>query len=387
MIIVADSAIPFVEQAFGGFGTLMKLESKSIDNMSVRHADAVIVRSETKVDKKLLSGSKVQFVGTATIGTDHVDVEYLRKRNIAFASAPGSNADAVVQYVLASLFLLAKRRHIRLKGKTLGVVGVGNIGSKIVRVGERLGMNILQNDPPLERISHNPRFVSLDDLMISDFITVHVPLIGFGPDPTFHLFDKERLSLLKKGSVLINSSRGGVVNNVALKTCLLNGTIGDAVLDVWENEPNIDTDLLSICVIGTSHIAGYSIDGKVNATKMILSIFCEHFGLKAEGVLSFSIVPPRNQIITIDGLRSDTEEILASVISDCYDIEGDDRALRNLNAIKAVDRGIFFRRLRAEYNFRHEFSNYEIQIRGENRQLAEILASFGFKIKLALTSK
>lgn len=382
MKIVGDAAIPFIEEAFGGFGTLSKLESKSIDKSAVRDADALIIRSETKVDEKLLSGSKVRFVGTATIGTDHVDVECLRKKNIAFASAPGSNANAVVQYVLASLFLMARRKQVLLKGKTLGVVGVGNVGSKIVRVGEKLGMKVLQNDPPLERISHNPRFISLDDLMTSDFITVHVPLTRLGPDPTFHLFDKKRLSLMKKGSALINSSRGGVVDNASLKTCLFDGTIGDAVLDVWENEPNFDTELLSVCDIGTPHIAGYSIEGKVNATKMILQAFCNHFGLMEFSDFAYVVSQPQNRIITIDGRIVESEEVLANIISECYDIERDDRALRAVKTIEPDERGKFFKRLRAEYNFRHEFSSYRIQIRGENGPLAEILHSFGFIVEV-----
>lgn len=380
MKIVVDSAIPFIDKTFGSFGELVKLESKAIDNLAVHDADAVIVRSETKVDKKLLTGSKVQFVGTATIGTDHVDTDFLKNNHIAFASAPGSNSNAVVQYVFAALFTLAKRKRFLLKEKTLGVVGVGNIGSKIVRVGEALGMNVLQNDPPLERETHNPEFAPLDGLKDSDFITIHVPFTRTGQDPTFHLFDERRLSLMKRGSLLINSSRGAVVDNNALKDNLSRGLISNAVLDVWENEPKIDVDLLSLCAIGTPHIAGYSIDGKVNATKMILQAFCEYFGLSSSVDFSSLISAPENPILDFGDLGSDAESILAGAISHCYDIEKDDAALRKVMSVDSNERETFFKRLRSSYDFRHEFSNYTAKIKGDDEAMKEILTSFGFKV-------
>ncbi len=380
MKIVADSAIPFVDFAFGSYGDLVKLESKLIDSNAVRDADAIIVRSETKVDERLIAGSNVQFVGTATIGTDHVDADFLKSKGIAFASAPGSNSNAVVQYVYAALFTLAKRKHFLLKGKTLGVVGVGNIGSKIVRIGKKLGMDVLENDPPLQRATQEPRFVALDDLMRSDFITIHVPFTRTGSDPTFHLFDRKRLSLMKRGSILINSSRGGVVDNNALGSSLMTGTIGEAVLDVWENEPKIDVDLLGKCAIGTPHIAGYSIDGKVNATKMILKAFCEHFDLRQSRDLSSLIPPPQLPVIEIDHPSAEVENILAGAINHCYNIERDDETLRRITSVESAERGTFFKRLRSSYHFRHEFSNYESRISGEGERLKEILTAFGFKV-------
>lgn len=286
----------------------------------------------------------------------------------------------MVQYVFAALFTLSKRKHLSLKGKTLGVVGVGNIGSKIVRVGRKLGMIVLQNDPPLERSTRDPNFIPLDDLMQSDFITVHVPFTRTGPDSTFHLFDERRLSLLKKGSILINSSRGGVVDNNALKSILTRKIIGDAVLDVWENEPKIDLDLLSMCAIGTPHIAGYSIDGKVNATKMILQVFCKHFDLRRPGDFSPQVSPPEHRVMVVDGLSSDVEDVLAGMIKQCYDIEKDDKALRTVSSIDLAERGTFFKKLRSNYHFRHEFSNFTVKTSGEESSLNEILRSFGFRI-------
>lgn len=380
MKIVADYAIPFVDFAFGSYGDLVKLESRSIDSYAVHDADAVIVRSETKVDEKLIAGSKVQFVGTATIGTDHVDADFLKSSGIVFASAPGSNSNAVAQYVFAAFFSLAKRKHFLLRGKTLGVVGIGNIGSKIVRIAKKLGMNVLENDPPLQRATQDPKFVSLDDLMRSDFITIHVPFTRTGSDPTFHLFDGKRLSLMKRGSILINSSRGGVVDNNSLKNNLTAGTIGEAVLDVWEDEPRIDMDLLAKCAIGTPHIAGYSIDGKVNATKMILKAFCEHFDLPHARDFSSLIPPPQLPVIEIDNPSADVENILSGVISHCYSIERDDEALRRSTSVEIGERGPFFKGLRSNYDFRHEFSNFKVAMPQKDRFLSEALASLGFQM-------
>lgn len=381
MKIVADQRIPYVDLAFGTFGTLVKLESGAIDNGAVRDADAIIVRSETKVDEKLLTGSKASFVGTATIGTDHVDTGFLSRQGIDFASAPGCNANAVVQYVFAALFAVAERKGFALRGKTIGVVGVGNVGSKVVGVAKAIGMSVLENDPPLARATGDTRFLSLDELSQADIITLHVPLTKQGSDPTFHLFDEERISKMKPGSILISSSRGGVVETNALKKALTNRTLSDSVLDVWEHEPNIDLELLSLCAIATPHIAGYSIDGKVNATKMIYAAFCKHFNYPQTWDASDIVPPPKNPVMTVDGDTSDHEGVVARIVKQCYDIEMDDENLRKITSVPIADRGTFFKRLRGNYNFRYELSNFTVVLPRENPPLSEMLKSFGYKIR------
>ncbi len=380
MKIVADRNIPFVDSAFGPLGELVKLDSHAIDNLAVQHADAVIVRSETKVDKKLLAGSEVGFVGTATIGTDHVDTEFLRNQGIGFASAPGSNANAVAEYVFTALFTLARRNESVLNGKTLGVVGVGNIGSKIVKLGEKLGMNVLQNDPPLARITGDERFLPLDDLMQADFITLHIPFTVGGTDSTFHLFDEKILSAMKPGSVVINSSRGGVVETDALKSALSRGTIGACVLDVWENEPAIDIDILSLSAIATPHIAGYSIDGKVNATKMIYQAFCKRFNLPQTWDAGTAISQPENAVISLEKISTDVEDIVARVVKQCYQIESDDESLRKIASVPKGERGLYFKNLRGNYRFRYEFSNTTVVLPARDESLSDLLAAFRFKI-------
>ncbi len=387
MKIVADQRIPFVREAFGPFGEIATHDSRAIDSAAVKEADALLVRSETKVTEKLLAGSRVKFVGTATIGTDHVDVDYLKKQGIAFASAPGCNSNAVVQYVFSALFTLAERNGLSLKGKTLGVVGVGHIGSKIVRVGQKLDMIVLQNDPPLARATGDSRFLPLDDLMRSDFITIHVPYTKTGNDPTHHLFDGVRLDKMKPGSVVINSSRGPVVDNNALKTAMSAGRPATAVLDVWENEPDIDIDLLSMCAVGTQHIAGYSIDGKVNATRMVYEAFCSHFGLTQTWDASSVIAPPKDPIITVDPDYSDSEKVISQIVSRCYDVAKDDAVLRKIADVKQDQRGPYFKELRGNYVFRYEFSNMTVALPRRDQLLCEALEAFGFRIEYADDSR
>ncbi len=260
MRIVADSAIKLAREAFSALGDLVLLSADEINPRTIREANVLLVRTETRIDAALLSGSAVRFVATATTGTDHVDLHLLEEKGIAFSSAAGCNANAVCEYIVAILLSLAKERGWSLQGSTLGVVGVGKIGSRVARVGAALGMEVLKNDPPLARQSGSADFLELDDLMGVDYLTIHVPLTFRGADPTHHLFDEDRLERLKGATVLINTSRGSVVDGSALKQCLVRGRLSTCVLDVWEHEPGIDFSLLEKVSIGTPHIAGYSLD-------------------------------------------------------------------------------------------------------------------------------
>ena len=278
MHVVVDKNNPLVGEAFRQFGEVQACATREITKETIHDADIIVIRSETKVTKDLLDGSKVKFVGTATIGTDHVDLEYLRSHGIGFSSAPGSNANSVAEYFVAAVLTIAKRMGFTLSGKTLGVVGVGNVGSKIVRNARVLGMKVLQSDPPLARKSANSSYLPLDELMQADIVTLHVPLTKTGSDPTYHLFEDSRINKMKKGAILMNTARGAVVDGNSLKNAIERKHLAGAVLDVWEGEPLIDVDLLSNVDIGTSHIAGYSFDGKLAAVKMTYSAACKFFG-------------------------------------------------------------------------------------------------------------
>ena len=295
MKIVVDDKIPYIRETLEMLADeVVYLKGSDIGPEDVKDADALIVRTRTHCDEQLLKGSKVQFVATATIGYDHLDTAWLEQNHIAWTNCPGCNAGSVAQYI-ESVLLNLKPRTSNLKSPlTLGVVGCGHVGSKVCRVGERLGMRVLVNDPPLEkeimRKSHDETntypFVSLETIeQEADIITFHVPL----DETTHYLADKSFFQRLKKKPVIINSSRGGVVDEQALLQALEDGTVSQAVIDTWEGEPDISRTLLNKTFIGTPHIAGYSADGKVNADNMVIEALCRHFSL----ALPPKIEPPK----------------------------------------------------------------------------------------------
>jgi len=378
MNILIDKKTPFGKEAFRHLGNVTAVASQEISNEAVRDKDILVVRSETPVNRGLLEGSRVRFVGTTTIGTDHIDLGYLSSQKIGFASAPGCNANSVMEYVVIALLTLAVRNGSSLKGKTLGVVGVGNIGSKMVVAGRALGMNVLENDPPLERLTGDSRFISLDEIMEADFVTLHVPLTRQGEDATYHLFDERRIAQLRKSAFLINTSRGSVVKTSALIACLQERRMAGAVLDVWENEPNIDMALLSLTELATPHIAGYSFDGKVNAVQMISSAVCDYLGCADKWKVPAVQADISQQVALMPEHSGGFEKDLLSITSRCYDIEGDDVRLRELVGIPPDKRGKQFSRLRAEYPLRREFGNTRVKKDAEQRELLDTLRELGF---------
>ena len=381
MRVVVDKNNPLVAEAFQQFGEVRALGTKEITADSIRDADMIIIRSETKVTKEFLVGSAVRFVGTATIGTDHVDVDYLRTKGIGFASAPGSNANSVAEYIAAVLLTLGDRKGFGVRGKRIGVVGIGNVGSKVVRNAKALGMTVLQNDPPLARAGGDPNFESLDDLMDADFITLHVPLTKSGTDATYHLFDAKRIGAMKKGAILINTARGSVVDNAALKDALGSGHLGGSVLDVWEGEPAIDLELLKKIDIATSHIAGYSFDGKLAAVKMMYAAACKFFGQPATWTPDKLLPKPHVERIVLPESGDTREEMLLKIIKQCYDIESDDRSLRGIGTAPPDGVRSYFARLRAEYGVRREFYNTTVEIHSSHTEMSGILTALGFHIE------
>jgi erythronate-4-phosphate dehydrogenase len=379
MKIAVDRNIPLAVSAFGALGDVTLLETTAVTPGTVRDASALVIRSETKVGPALLEGSGVRFVGSATIGTDHIDLPYLASKGITFANAPGSNANSVKEYVLAALLTLARRGGFPLRGKTLGVVGVGNVGGRVAAIGRALGMRVLENDPPLARQGGGGRFLPLDSLMEADIITLHVPLTRTGSDPTYRLLDARRIGAMKTGSILLNTSRGAVVETRALEAALRDGHLSAAVLDVWEGEPSIDAGLLRWASLGTSHIAGYSIDGKVNAAGMIRTALCRFLNDGSAWDPSREIPPPPVPSIAL-APGGTTEEILGYAVKACYDIEYDDRLLRGLFDVPPEERGRFFMGLRTGYRLRREFSSMNIVPGPARTSLRNVLADVGFQI-------
>ncbi len=381
MKILADENIAFASEAFSKFGDVTLMNGRKINNASLKHCDILIVRSITKVDENLLNGTRVKFVGTATIGTDHIDFEYLKENNISFADAKGCNSHAVAEYVFTALLKTAVEKNIELKDKVMGVVGVGNIGSKIVKLSKALGMKILMNDPPLKRLTKNNDFVPLEQIYDADIITLHVPLNLKGIDRTVHLFDSNNLNKLKGNTILINASRGQVIDNFALNKIILQKNL-TGILDVWENEPNINLELLQKVFIGTSHIAGYSLEGKVNGTVMMANAITKFLNNKSKWVPDLPAVD--KQYYELDE-NDKLEKTLFNLFNHIYPINEDNARLKNILKIKEHERAEYFDTLRKNYPLRREFNNFTVKLNHaphfQNEKPINILKAFRFQIR------
>ncbi len=354
LFTVADENIPHVGQAFGSIGGLCVLNAESITDKVCANADILLVRSVTRVDQSLLSQSRVRFVGSATAGLDHIDQAYLRKRGIQFTHAAGSNADSVVEYVLAALIQLSALKRCSLAGLTLGIVGCGNIGSRLAVRASAFGLHILKNDPPLASAGHSG-FVDLETVLAeSDIITLHVP----GSSDTYHLIEKSALQSMNPGVWLLNTSRGTVIDSTALSEVLDTGRIGATVLDVWENEPTPDLELLQKVTLGTPHIAGHSMDGKLQGTVMLYRAVTDYFRIQQswdfERILQQDLPPP----ISIDPEPSSTW--LDRLVRRLYDIRADDTRMRTLLSTSHDHVAGQFRRLRRNYPTRRAFDRHRV---------------------------
>ena len=377
MKIVVDENIPQAHDAFGNIGELIFSNGREISNDLLADADVLLVRSITNVDEKLLTGTKIKFVATATAGTDHIDKEYLIRNKITFADAAGCNSFSVAEYLIAALSNISSKNNFSFNEKSFGVIGIGNVGSKVVRFAKSLSFNVLQNDPPLERKLGTEDFVPFEEILKCDIISFHVPLTHTGIDKTYHLLNEKNLDQIKSGTILINTSRGEVVDNNALKKRLQNKNDIITVLDVWENEPNIDFELLEKVNFGSAHIAGYSLEGKVNGTEIIYNELCDFLGIVKNWKAKYPIIS--NSVITIDK-KLPLEELLNYTINQIYIIENDDRLLREGNNLKLQLQAKHFDNLRKNYPIRREFNNYTIKLNFEDFETKRKLESLRFNV-------
>ncbi|WP_339532832.1 4-phosphoerythronate dehydrogenase PdxB [Pseudomonas mucidolens] len=376
MLIVADENIPLLDAFFEGFGEVRRVPGRAIDRATLEQADVLLVRSVTNVNRLLLEGTPVRFVGTCTIGTDHLDLDYLKKAAIRWSSAPGCNARGVVDYVLGSLLTLAEIEGADLNQRTYGVVGAGEVGGRLVKVLKGLGWNVLVCDPP-RQIAEDADYVSLEQIVEQcDVISVHTPLKKSGHDSTWHLFDRQRLNQLKPGTWLINASRGAVVDNAALKTVLLEREDLQAVLDVWEGEPEVDVALADLCVLATPHIAGYSLDGKQRGTAQIYQAFCEHLGQAPSVQLSALLPQPWLAEVSLDA-NTDPAWALAMLCRSVYDPRRDDADFRRSLVGSVGEQRQAFDLLRKHYPLRREIDGLKVRINGESKDLSRIVAALG----------
>ena len=280
MKIIVEKNIPYISGVLEKYAEVLYLPYQEITPEAVKDADVLLVRTRTQCNEALLAGSRCQFIGTATIGTDHIDLDYCKNAGITVKNAPGCNAPAVAQYVFSAIGNWMKKEYIfTTAGLTIGIVGVGHVGSIVARWAQDLGFKVLLNDPPLQRATASSYYVPLSKIIHdADIITFHTPLTTKGLDATYHLADRHFISGLEKCQLLINSSRGEVVDNAALVELKHTSSLKDVVIDCWENEPELNSELLDMAYIATPHIAGYSAEGKTRATSMLLEALAEHFG-------------------------------------------------------------------------------------------------------------
>ncbi len=374
MKIVADQAIPFIQHFFSPLGELQLIDGAQIDAAAVADADALLVRTVTRIDEHLLRESQLAFVGSATSGIDHVDTDYLAKRGIRFAHAPGCNARAVAEYVLSSLFVMADRQGFELADKQLGIIGYGHVGRQLESLLQSCGMRSRVNDPLLQEKIGDHRFCELDEVLRSDVVSLHVPLSKAGRYPTYHLINADSLKRVKRDVILINTSRGGVVDEAALLAFKKQNLDAHIVLDVWDNEPDINTELLALTSINTPHIAGYSADARLAGTGMLCAAFEQAAVLKPP-------LLPESALgeISLDGFGSDMEAIQMAVLS-AYDVRGDSGSLQQILGLDEQQRAAFFHDLRKHYPVRREFPAMRVRVKNARPGLEQKLIALGFKV-------
>jgi erythronate-4-phosphate dehydrogenase len=371
--IVADNKIPFLEGALEGVAQVEYLPGSEITRSHLLDADGLITRTRTLCNRELLEGTSVRFIASATIGYDHIDTNFCREKGIGWTNAPGCNSSSVEQYMVSSLLWLASHRSIDLRALSLGVIGVGNVGSKVARAAGVLGMKVLLNDPPRERTEGSDDFVCLEELKEqADIITLHVPLNMGGADHTHHLVDSDFIDSLKHGTILINTSRGAVVDEAALLEGIRSGKLSDVILDVYENEPAINRDLLEALTLATPHIAGYSLDGKANGTTMSVQAISRFFSLGLDDWSPASMPVPEIPEILTDASEGDLLDLLWEVYAQTYDVSADDQHLRN-----TPDR---FEKLRGDYPKRRESSAYAVRLFQGYPEIGQILEKLGFDV-------
>ena len=381
MRIVADENIPLVNEFFAEIGEIHRVEGRTMKPSDLAGADILLVRSVTRVNKALLDGSSIRFVGTATIGTDHIDLDYLKENDIGFKSAPGCNAQAVVDYVLSAVSVLLDQRGIGFTDLSVGIVGIGNVGSLLRTRLEALGTTVLAVDPFKDEEDVG-ELVSLDEALQADVVTLHTPLTRDGEHATYHLIDEARLKQMKPDACLINSSRGPVVDNAALLAHMNDNLDFEAMLDVWENEPQLSLPLLRRCLLATPHIAGYSLDGKMRGTEYVYQGLCEHFGLPIRRKLAQFLPEPGVKRVNFSD-QVPMYQALRTAIRAAYEIRVDDGVMRTaMRHVSDADLRETFDKLRKEYPLRRDIPTLKVGVPAKCHDLHATLEAAGFDVRV-----
>ncbi len=378
MNIYIDENIPYAKDFFADYGKLHFFSGRKVNAEQLIDADVLLVRSITQVNEQLLKlNKKLKFVGTATIGTDHIDQNYLKNRCIAFSSAPGCNKISVAEYILSSLLVLAEKQQFSLTSKKVAIVGAGNTGTAVYQRLNALGVNCILYDPPLQLAGDNRQFCSFEQVLAADIISLHVPKVVQGPYPTVHMFDREVLKQLTKTQILLNAARGDIIDNQALLSLAQQGEAPTLVLDVWENEPHIEQLLLPYVEIATPHIAGYSLDGRVRGTEMLYQALCQFLQLNEKYSAADFVAPADINMISIS--KKIDPSLMKSLMHLIFDVRRDDALFREV--IEDVDG---FDTMRKTYQERRELSTLTVKSSVEQNTLLQLL---GFSTHLQKKTK
>ena len=371
--IVADDKITFLKGAFEEVAQIRYIPGGEISKVDLMDADVLITRTRTRCNSDLLDGTPVRFIATATIGYDHIDTVYCENQGIEWVNAAGCNSSSVQQYLVSTLLYLINLRDLSPEKLTLGVIGVGNVGKKVAKAAEILGMRVLLNDPPRQRSEKGHSFVELDHLLKkSDVVTLHVPLNRGGEDNTLEMVNDRFTELMKQGAVLINTSRGAVVQEEALMRSIENGKLSEVILDVFPEEPSIKPELLKAISLATPHIAGYSLDGKANGTTMSVRAVSRFFNLGLDSWEPVSITPPSVTELLADAAAGNLYETLWEVYQQSYDVSSDDRELRSGPGE--------FEKLRGDYRIRREPPAFSVRLFQGYDELRIKLEQLGFSV-------
>ena len=354
MNIVADENIPYVKEAFSTLGKVTTVNGREVSSDTLKTTDILLVRSITNVKQQLLENTPVKFVASATAGFNHINLDYLKEHNIGFARAPGSNAISAAEYVIAGISLWSLKENKDLSTLSIGIIGCGNVGSRVKQLCEDLGIRCIINDPPLEKSGATSyHFSSLKEALACDIVTLHTPLSHDGDYPTYRLINQHAIDSLKAGTLFINASRGEVVEEPSLLKRMNNKNDLTLILDVWENEPKINLEMLKHTLIGTPHIAGYSIDGKIRGTEMIYKAVCHYLG--EQPIWSASTVDFSDNPRTTIKLNQNTDK--RKKVLKAYNIKQDDNDLKKQLNDASLQDGQYFDSLRKNYPARREYSS------------------------------
>ncbi len=378
--IVADDNIPLARELFEPLGNLALYPGRTITREHLKQADCLVIRSITKVNAALLEGTPVKFVGTATAGSDHFDTAWLKTQGIAFTSSHGCNSRAVAEYFATALVTMAARRGISLKGKTCGVIGVGHVGSKVVKMARALGMNVVKNDPPLEEAMADPSYRPIAEAVACDVVTLHVPLTRGGPWPTWRMADRSFFNAMKPGALFFNASRGAVLDTPSLIEAVRANNLNGLVLDVFEDEPRVDPELLRIADIATPHVAGYSIEGRIRGTQMVYSAACDFFNIPPSPDLDAICAVEGGIPIECDDDDRPIEELLSVILNKACPVERDSGTLKQTAELPPDERARVFDSLRKNYPERREFGGFALRLRRGRPDLILAAQALGFNV-------